>query len=56
VNNGVATTVDFPATADWNTVGTRTLTVSLAAGANTVTIANPSGWAPDIDKISVTSG
>jgi hypothetical protein len=54
VNNGAATTVSFPATADWNTVGVRTLPVTLAAGNNTVTIANPGGWAPDIDKITIT--
>jgi hypothetical protein len=54
VNNGAATTVGFPATADWNTVGVHTLPVTLAAGNNTVTIANPGGWAPDIDKITIT--
>ncbi|MEU8380831.1 carbohydrate-binding protein [Streptosporangium sp. NPDC048865] len=56
INNGTATTVDFPATADWNTVGTRTLTVTLAAGNNTITIANPGGWAPDIDRITIAAG
>jgi hypothetical protein len=56
VNNGTATTVSFPATADWNTVGVRTLPVTLAAGNNTITIANPGDWAPDIDKITITGG
>jgi hypothetical protein len=54
VNGGTATSVDFPATADWNTVGTRSLTVPLVAGTNTFTIANPTGWAPDIDKLTIT--
>lgn len=53
VNNGTAINIDFPATADWNTVGTRTLNVTLAAGDNTVTLANPSAWAPDFDKITI---
>ncbi|ADB30610.1 Carbohydrate binding family 6 [Kribbella flavida DSM 17836] len=53
VNGGTPISVDFPATADWNTVGTRSLTVPLAAGANTITIANPTGWAPDLDKITI---
>jgi hypothetical protein len=53
VNGGTATSVDFPATADWNTVGTRSLTVPLVAGTNTITIANPTGWAPDIDKLTI---
>ncbi|ROO86974.1 carbohydrate binding protein with CBM6 domain [Actinocorallia herbida] len=54
VNGGPATSVGFPATADWNTVGTKTVTVTLAAGANTITLADPGGWAPDVDKITVT--
>ncbi|MEV0386418.1 DUF4832 domain-containing protein [Nonomuraea sp. NPDC050643] len=53
VNNGTAATVGFPVTADWNTVGVRTVTVTLAAGDNTITIANPGDWAPDIDKIAI---
>ena len=54
VNSGTATSVTFPATADWNTVGSVQVTVTVPAGtANTVTIANPSDWAPDIDRITV---
>ncbi|MEV4411480.1 carbohydrate-binding protein [Catellatospora sp. NPDC049609] len=50
-------TVNFPATATWDTVGSASFTLNLAAGSNTVTMANPSGWAPDIDRITVsTSG
>lgn len=54
VNGGAATTVTFPSTGDWNTLGTASVTLTLAAGTgNTIRIANPSGWAPDIDRIVV---
>jgi hypothetical protein len=54
VNGGAATTVTFPATADWNTVGSVPITVTVPAGSpNTVTVANSSDWAPDIDRITV---
>jgi hypothetical protein len=54
VGEGGATLVNFPATADWNTVGSVPITVTIPAGtANTVTIANPSDWAPDIDRITI---
>jgi hypothetical protein len=46
-------TVSFSPTGSWDTVGSTTLTLNLAAGNNTVTIANPTGWAPDIDRITV---
>ncbi|WP_196278932.1 fibronectin type III domain-containing protein [Catellatospora vulcania] len=46
-------TVNFAPTANWDTVGTATVTLNLGAGNNTITIANPSGWAPDIDRITV---
>jgi hypothetical protein len=54
VNGGAATTVTFPATADWNTVGSVVVNGPVPAGAaNTITIANPSDWAPDIDRIAL---
>jgi hypothetical protein len=46
-------TVTFPATADWNTVGSTTITLTLPAGTTTITVSNPSGWAPDLDRITV---
>ncbi|MFP3466815.1 DUF4832 domain-containing protein [Leifsonia sp. SIMBA_070] len=53
VDGGTATTVGFPATADWNTVGTVTVNVAIPSGAShTITIANPTGWAPDIDRLT----
>jgi hypothetical protein len=54
INGGTPTTVNFPATGDWNTVGTVSLSGSLNAAGNTVTIANPTDWAPDIDKLKIT--
>lgn len=46
--------VSFAPTGSWDTLGSTTVTVTVAAGGNTVTIANPTGWAPDIDRITVT--
>lgn len=46
-------TVAFAPTANWDTVGSTSLTLTLAAGANTITFANPTGWVPDIDRITV---
>jgi hypothetical protein len=45
--------VSFPATADWNTVGSVTINRTLNPGANSITFSNSSGWAPDIDRITV---
>ena len=46
--------VTFPATADWNTVGSVTITRTLQSGsANSITFSNPTGWAPDIDRVTV---
>ncbi|MET9145448.1 carbohydrate-binding protein [Streptomyces sp. NPDC004042] len=52
--DGTARTVTFGPTADWTTPGTVTLAVALDSGTdNTLTLANASGWAPDIDRITV---
>ncbi|MEV6412617.1 DUF4832 domain-containing protein [Kribbella sp. NPDC051718] len=46
--------VSFPATADWNTVGSVTVTRTLVAGTtNTISFTNSTGWAPDIDRVVV---
>ncbi|GAA2399213.1 hypothetical protein Cme02nite_08060 [Catellatospora methionotrophica] len=45
--------VNLPSTGSWTTVGSSTVTLNLAAGSNSITIANPGGWAPDIDRITV---
>jgi hypothetical protein len=52
--NGVNQTVSFPATPDYNTVVTKTVTVQLKAGSgNTIEFSNPSGGAPNLDRIVV---
>ncbi|MFD0670969.1 fibronectin type III domain-containing protein [Cohnella sp. GCM10027633] len=57
VNGGSAVTLNFPNTGGWTTVGTVQTQVALAAGVNTIKLSNPSGWAPDFDRIQVaTSG
>ena len=53
VNGGAAVTVNTPSTGGWDTVGSVQVTLNLTAGANTIRLGNPSGWAPDIDRIVV---
>jgi DUF1680 family protein len=53
VNGGAATTVSTPSTGGWDTVGSVSVTLTLAAGANTIRFGNPTGWAPDFDRIVV---
>jgi hypothetical protein len=55
VNGGAPTQFTFTSnTTDWYTQLNATVPVSLAAGTNTIKFFNPtSGWAPDLDKISV---
>ena len=51
--NGAAQTVSFPETPDYNTVVTKTVTVQLNAGNNTIEFSNPSAGAPNLDRIVV---
>ncbi|WP_410611694.1 beta-L-arabinofuranosidase domain-containing protein [Amycolatopsis sp. lyj-109] len=53
VNGGAAVSVATPSTGGWDTVGSVQVTLTLAAGANTIRLGNGSGWAPDIDRIIV---
>ncbi|MBE8524566.1 glycoside hydrolase family 127 protein [Amycolatopsis sp. H6(2020)] len=53
VNGGAAVSVATPSTGGWDTVSSVSVTLNLAAGANTLRLGNPSGWAPDIDRIVV---
>ncbi|MEV6643021.1 beta-L-arabinofuranosidase domain-containing protein [Amycolatopsis sp. NPDC051371] len=53
VNGGAAVSVSTPSTGGWDTVGSVTVTLTLTAGANTIRLGNPSGWAPDLDRIVV---
>ncbi|MEV7681234.1 CBM35 domain-containing protein [Streptomyces sp. NPDC088341] len=52
-NGNGATGLKFPATADWGTVETVTVPVTLKAGTNTITIDSGDDYAPDIDRIAV---
>nr|WTB34505.1 carbohydrate-binding protein [Streptomyces sp. NBC_00830] len=52
-NGNGATSLKFPATADWGTVETVTVPVTLKAGTNTITIDSGDDYAPDIDQIAV---
>ena len=54
VNGGTAVSVSTPSTGGWDTVGSVTVSLQLNAGANTIRFGNPSGWAPDFDRIVVT--
>jgi hypothetical protein len=51
VNGGAATSLHFTNTGGFGTPGTRTVTVQLNAGANTIEFSNPSASAPDFDRI-----
>lgn len=53
VNGGTPQTLSFTPTADFDTVGTLTVALQLAAGNNTITFANPAAYAPDFDRIAV---
>ena len=55
VNGGTPTSISFGTTADWSTPGSKSVTVSLRAGSNTLKFDNPSGNAPDFDKVTVTT-
>lgn len=57
VNSGSASTLNFPGTNDnnWNVVQSITTTVTLNAGNNTITLASPTGWAPDFDRITLSA-
>ncbi len=45
--------MNTPSTGGFDTIGSVTVTVTLAAGANTIRFGNTSGWAPDFDRIVV---
>jgi hypothetical protein len=53
--NGTGSTILFPSTGDWDTVGSLTTRINLRAGANAVTLTNAAGPAPDIDRIRLSN-
>jgi len=55
VNGGVPTAVEFPGTRGAGRPGTLRIVLALRAGDNALAFSNPSGAAPDIDKIVITT-
>lgn len=53
VNGGAAKHVEFMKTADWDTLGTQSVMLELAAGMNAITFADGNGYSPDIDRITI---
>jgi hypothetical protein len=55
VNGGTAQTVSYDASPAWNVAGSKTITVNLNAGNNTLRFGGTSGggWAPDMDRVTV---
>lgn len=54
VNGGALVTVSTPSTGGWDTIGSVTVNLNLNAGANTIRFGNTTGWAPDLDRITLT--
>lgn len=52
INGQAPVTVDFPATANWQTPATLHLKMWLNAGSNSLKLDRTNGWAPDMDAIS----
>jgi hypothetical protein len=55
VNGGSATSFTANGNGSWSTPQTTTVTLDLVQGTNTIELANPSAWSPDIDTITVPS-
>ena len=53
VNGGAAQLLSFTPTGSFTTVGAKTISLSLAAGDNTIEFDNPTDWAPDLNEIVV---
>lgn len=57
VNGGSASAYSLTGTGSWSTLGSYTVTgLALNAGSDTIEFSNPSGWAPDINGITLTGG
>jgi alpha-galactosidase len=55
VNNATATELACVPSGGWSTVAAATLTVTLNAGNNTITLNNPGWYAPNADKLSLST-
>jgi alpha-galactosidase len=53
VNGGAGTSASYASTGGYDAVGTKTFTITLNAGNNTIKLYNDTGWAPDFDRITV---
>lgn len=53
INATPTASVTFDGTGNWDTPNSKTVSLPLVRGNNTLTIDNASGWAPDIDRIIV---
>jgi hypothetical protein len=53
VDGGAAQTLSFTPTGSFTAVGAMTVSLSLAAGSNTIELANPAAYAPDFNEIIV---
>lgn len=53
VNAGAATELPCLPSGGWSTVASTTTVVTLNAGNNTIRLDNPSGWAPNADKLVI---
>jgi Carbohydrate binding module (family 35) len=53
IDGGVGTRLTFASTGSFNTPRPFTVFVRLNAGSNTIKFSNPSGWAPDLDRIVI---
>jgi NPCBM-associated, NEW3 domain of alpha-galactosidase/Carbohydrate binding module (family 35) len=53
VNGGTPQSLSFPSTGSFSTTGTMTVPLALAAGSNTIELADPSAYTPDFDRIIV---
>jgi hypothetical protein len=52
-DGGTPHLLSFTPTGSFTTVGAQTVSLQLAAGANTIELANPSAFAPDFNEIIV---
>jgi hypothetical protein len=54
VNGGPPVVLSCSSSGGWTVVGQASVTLQLVAGANAIQFGNPSQWAPDLDRITVT--
>lgn len=55
VNGGSPVSLPNLTSGSWTTISNYTVFAELVAGANQLTFANPTGWAPDLDRLLVAS-